>query len=198
MFLMIDNYDSFVYNLVRYIEEIGENILIVRNDAITIEEIRRLNPEGIFLSPGPKRPEDSGVCCDVVKVLGGEFPILGICLGHQVIGHMFGAKIIKGLKPMHGKISSVSHDESFLYEGITQGFNVTRYHSLMIDSVSMPEELIITSHTEDGTIMGIAHKDLPIFGVQFHPEAELTEYGHELLRNYIKRCKEVRLNGDYT
>jgi para-aminobenzoate synthetase component 2 len=198
MFLMIDNYDSFVYNLVRYIEELGEEIVILRNDDITIDEIRALAPEGIILSPGPKRPEDAGICCEVVETLGGTVPILGICLGHQVIGHVYGAKVIKGQQPMHGKISSIYHEESMLYQGLTNPFNATRYHSLIIDSENLPEELLVTSQTADGTIMGIAHRHASVFGVQFHPEAELTEYGHELLRNFVKHCKEVKLGGNHS
>lgn len=192
MFLMIDNYDSFVYNLVRYMYELGEDVVVRRNDKLTIEEISKLNPEGIIISPGPKKPEDAGISIEVVRKFAGKIPLLGICLGHQVIGHVYGAKIIKGVKPMHGKVSKIYHNEQGLYKNIAMPFNATRYHSLIIDSKCLPKVFQITSQTEDGIIMGIAHKEMFIEGVQFHPEAELTEYGHELLRNFITRCREER------
>lgn len=190
MFLMIDNYDSFVYNLVRYIIELSEEVIVRRNDEITIDEIRRLEPEGIIISPGPKRPEYAGVCIDVVKAFAGDIPILGICLGHQVIGYAYGARITLGIEPVHGKVHKIYHNEKGLYQDISMPFNATRYHSLIIDPDSMPNELEVTSRTEDGTIMGIAHKSQLVEGVQFHPEAELTEYGHELLRNFVRRCRK--------
>ncbi len=190
MFLMIDNYDSFVYNLVRYVRELNEEIVVERNDHITIEAIEGLKPEGIIISPGPKRPEDAGISASIVEHFKGLIPILGICLGHQVIGHVFGASIVQGKAPVHGKIHPVYHRETGLYKGIPVPFNATRYHSLVIDPESIGDALEITSQTEDGTIMGIRHKNYAIEGVQFHPEAELTEYGHVLLKNFIKRCRE--------
>jgi len=196
MFLMIDNYDSFVYNLVRYMREIGEEIVIKRNDKMTLEEIASLNPEGIILSPGPKRPEDAGISEAVVRKFAGEIPILGICLGHQIIGHVYGAKIIEGKKPMHGKVSAIDHVEQGLYKNIAMPFNGTRYHSLIIESESLPDIFQVTSQTEDGTIMGITHKKLFLDGVQFHPEAELTDYGHELLKNFVRKCRESGLDND--
>jgi para-aminobenzoate synthetase component 2 len=195
MFLMIDNYDSFVYNLVRYIKELNQEIMVIRNDKITIEEIEELKPEGIIISPGPKRPEDAGISIDVVKRFGGQIPILGICLGHQVIGRVFGAKIIEGEEPVHGKVSSIFHNGQGLYDGLSIPFDATRYHSLMIDSSTINNDLVITSYTEDGVIMGIRHARYMIEGVQFHPEAELTEYGHALLKNFVRTCKEY--NGNY-
>lgn len=190
MFLMIDNYDSFVYNLVRYFRELDEEIVIERNDHITIEAIEGLRPEGIILSPGPKRPEDAGISEAIVEHFKGKIPILGICLGHQVIGHVFGASIIEGHVPVHGKVHPVYHGETGLYLGIPVPFNATRYHSLVIDPKSIGEALEITSQTEDGTIMGIRHKYYDVEGVQFHPEAELTTYGHVLLENFIRRTRE--------
>lgn len=190
MFLMIDNYDSFVYNLVRYIQELNEEIVLRRNDEITFEEIETLNPEGIILSPGPKRPEDAGISEEIVRRYAGVYPILGICLGHQVIGHVFGGNIVCGEEPTHGKVHPVFHKETGLFEGIPVPFKATRYHSLIIEGESLPACLEITSKTEDGVIMGIRHKEYLIEGVQFHPEAELTEYGHELLGNFIALCRK--------
>lgn len=189
MFLMIDNYDSFVYNLVRYVKELSEDIIVRRNDGITIDEITKMNPEGIIISPGPKRPEDAGMSEAIVKHFAGLIPILGICLGHQVIGHAYGASIIEGKAPVHGKVHAIYHNEKGLYQNIQMPFNATRYHSLIIDPASVPACLTITSKTADGVIMGIKHNDLDVEGVQFHPEAELTEYGHELLKNFIRRCR---------
>lgn len=190
MFLMIDNYDSFVYNLVRYVKELSEEIIVRRNDEITLEEIRRMKPEGIIISPGPKRPEDAGISLDIVTELAQEIPILGICLGHQVIGHVYGARIVEGSEPVHGKVFRIQHHGKGLYRNLSLPFDATRYHSLVVDSASVPDCLKVTSRTEDGVIMGIAHKEYPVEGVQFHPEAELTEYGHELLRNFVRRCRQ--------
>lgn len=190
MFLMIDNYDSFVYNLVRYFQELGEEVLVYRNDKITIEEIEALHPTGIILSPGPKAPKDSNICLDIIDKFKGEIPILGICLGHQCIGHYFGGNIKRGVFPMHGKISQVEHSNEGIFRGIKNPLRVTRYHSLIVEEETLPKELIITSKSDDGVIMGIAHRNYKIFGVQFHPEAELTEQGHEILNNFITIAKE--------
>lgn len=189
MFLIIDNYDSFVYNLARYFEELNEEIIVVRNDKITIDEIKNLNPDGIIISPGPKSPEDSGICLDIIDNFKGSIPILGVCLGHQCIGHYFGAKITKGKEPVHGKVFSIKHNGEGLFSNLKSPINVTRYHSLIVDKVNLPSTLEITSQTEDGVIMGIRHKEYLIEGVQFHPEAELTEYGHEMLKNFIKQSR---------
>ncbi|MPQ44113.1 anthranilate synthase component II [Clostridium tarantellae] len=189
MFLMIDNYDSFVYNLVRYLHELNEKVIIKRNDEITIDEIKTMNIEGIILSPGPKSPKEANLCLKIIEVFKEQIPILGVCLGHQCIGHYFGAKIIKGYIPVHGKISTIKHDGKGIYNNIKNYLKVTRYHSLIIDKESLPKDLIITSETKDGIIMGIRHTKYAIEGVQFHPEAELTEYGHEMLKNFIKLCK---------
>lgn len=189
MFLMIDNYDSFVYNLTRYFEELNEEILIFRNDNITLEQIAELSPTAIIISPGPKSPKDSGICIDIIKEFGGKIPILGICLGHQTIGYVYGADVICGKEPVHGKISQVTHDNKGIFKGIKNPINVTRYHSLVLDPNTLPDCLEATAFTSDGVIMGIRHKEYLIEGVQFHPEAELTECGHNLLKNFINLCK---------
>lgn len=195
MFLMIDNYDSFVYNLVRYFEELGEEILVYRNDKISLEDIERIKPEGIIISPGPKSPEHAGICMEIVERFKGSIPILGICLGHQIIGNVFGGNIIQGYEPVHGKVFEVEHSGKYIFKNIVSPMKVTRYHSLVIERESLPEVLEITSETGDGVIMGIRHKDYHIEGVQFHPEAELTEYGHLILKNFID---EVRIQNKLT
>ena len=192
MFLMIDNYDSFVYNLTAYLNELGQETLVVRNDAITLEEIERLQPEGIIISPGPKNPTDCGICVDIVKHFAGQIPIFGVCLGHQVIGYAFGANIIKGKMPMHGKVTNITHSGEGVFTNLPKTYPVTRYHSLIIDTNTLPNELQIDAMSEDGAIMGVSHKRYPIYGVQFHPEAVLTHYGHELLNNFLNLCKEWR------
>lgn len=192
MLLMIDNYDSFVYNLVRYFQELGEEVGVYRNDKITIEDIQKLNPEGIIISPGPKNPKEAGISLEVIDRFKGMIPILGICLGHQAIGHAFGGEVVKGEIPMHGKISKVYHDEKGLFHNIKNPLNVTRYHSLVIKKDNIPSCFDITCQTEDGVIMGIRHRNYDIEGVQFHPEAELTEEGHEMLKNFVKRCKNAK------
>lgn len=189
MLLMIDNYDSFVFNLVRYIEELGEEVLIYRNDKITIEEIEELKIDGIIISPGPKSPKEAGISLDIINRFKKEIPILGICLGHQCIGHYFNGEIIKGIEPVHGKISFVKHNNKGIFKNVKNPLRVTRYHSLIINNENISKELEITSETEDGVIMGIKHKVYPIFGVQFHPEAEMTEDGHKILKNFIEIAK---------
>lgn len=190
MFLIIDNYDSFVFNLVRYFKELNEDIIIKRNDKIDIVDIRKLKPEGIIISPGPKAPKDMKECLKIIDKFKGEIPILGVCLGHQCIGYSFGAKIIKGDFPVHGKISKVNHDGNGIFRNIKNNINVTRYHSLIIDKKSIGDELEVTALSEDGVIMGVRHKVYNIEGVQFHPEAVLTEYGHEMLKNFIDNAKK--------
>lgn len=189
MLLMIDNYDSFVYNLVRYIEEIGESVEVIRNDKIKMNLIDNNKYLGIIISPGPKTPSESGLCLDIIDKFKGKIPILGICLGHQCIGHYFGNRIIKGEMPMHGKISEITHNNKGIFYDIKNHLNVTRYHSLIIEKENFSEELEITAETTDGVIMGIEHNKFPIYGVQFHPEAELTEEGHKILENFILECK---------
>lgn len=191
MLLMIDNYDSFVYNLVRYFDEIGEAVEVVRNDKIDLDCIDSNKYSGIVISPGPKNPREAGVSLEIIDRFKEKVPILGICLGHQCIGHYFGGEIIKGKIPMHGKISEVAHDDKGLFYGVKNPLKVTRYHSLIVNRDKFPEELEITAETlnSDKVIMGIRHKKLPIYGVQFHPEAELTEEGHKILENFILECK---------
>ncbi|MGL5312861.1 MAG: anthranilate synthase component II [Peptostreptococcaceae bacterium] len=194
MILMIDNYDSFVYNLVQYIGELGEEIVVKRNDEITVKEIEDLDPEIIVLSPGPCSPREAGVCIDVVNYFKGKKPILGICLGHQTIGHVFGGNVIKALKPVHGKVHGIKHNNKGVFKNLNNPLNVTRYHSLVIDTENLPEELEVTALTKENEIMGIRHKKYLIEGVQFHPEAILSEQGHEILRNFIK---EARMGGEF-
>ncbi|MCY6370808.1 anthranilate synthase component II [Clostridium ganghwense] len=189
MFLMIDNYDSFVYNLVRYFNELEEEIKVYRNDKIIIEDIEKMKVEGIIISPGPKAPKDAGISIDIINNFKGKIPILGICLGHQTIGYTFGGRIVKGERPMHGKISKVCHKGEGVFKNIKNPLKVTRYHSLVVERESLPSCLDITCHTEEGVIMGLRHREYDIEGVQFHPEAELTEFGHEILKNFIERCK---------
>ena len=190
MILMIDNYDSFVYNLVQYIEELGETVVVKRNNEIKISDIEELNPEVIVLSPGPCSPKEAGICIDVVEHFKGKKPILGICLGHQTIGHVFGGDIIKAQQPVHGKVYSISHTNKGVFSGLKNPLNVTMYHSLIIDSNTVQKELEITATTDKGEIMGIRHKKYLIEGVQFHPEAILSEYGHEMLKNFITEARE--------
>ncbi|HIX59330.1 MAG TPA: aminodeoxychorismate/anthranilate synthase component II [Candidatus Blautia gallistercoris] len=194
MYLMIDNYDSFVYNLARYLQELGEQVVLVRNDRITAEEIERQMQdgrlEGLILSPGPKSPADCGNCREIVRKLAGRIPILGVCLGHQIIGHVFGAKIRKGVRPMHGKVTAITTEGTGLFAGLPRTYQVTRYHSLVVSEENFPSRLQIDARAEDGAVMAIRHRELPVYGIQFHPEAVLTEYGHALLENYIKICRE--------
>lgn len=194
MYLMIDNYDSFVYNLARYLQELGEQVELVRNDRITAEEIERQMQdgrlEGLILSPGPKSPADCGNCREIVRKLAGRIPILGVCLGHQIIGHVFGAKIRKGVRPMHGKVTAITTEGTGLFAGLPRIYQVTRYHSLVVSEEDFPSRLQIDAMAEDGAVMAIRHRELPVYGIQFHPEAVLTEYGHALLENYTKICRE--------
>ena len=184
MYLMIDNYDSFVYNLKAYFEELGREILVRRSDHVNLDEIDAMEPEGIILSPGPKRPWDAEVCMQTVKRFQGRIPILGVCLGHQVLGHCCGATVEKGNRPMHGKVTRIHNNGTGLFAGMPETFKVTRYHSLIVREDSIPEEYQVDAVSEDGAVMGISHKNMPLYGVQFHPEAVLTEYGHELLENF--------------
>lgn len=193
MILMIDNYDSFTYNLVQYLMMLKEEVQVVRNDAITIEGIKALNPEFIVLSPGPCTPSESGVCLSVLNELKGQYPILGICLGHQAIAQAFGGKVIKAIRPVHGKVSAINHDGLGVFKDLNQPLKVTRYHSLVVSKEDLPECFEITALAEDGQIMGLRHKAYMIEGVQFHPEAILTEQGHELLHNFLKRARENAL-----
>ena len=183
--LVIDNYDSFTYNLVQYLGELGAEVLVRRNDEVTPEEVLELHPDRIVVSPGPCTPKEAGVSVEVIEKVSGQIPILGVCLGHQAIGQAFGAEIVRG-EPVHGKTAKILHDGEGVYRGVQQGFEATRYHSLVIEPESLPEDLQITSRTEDGTIMGVRHRDFPVEGVQFHPESVLTRSGHELLKNFLE------------
>ncbi|MEE4173616.1 MAG: aminodeoxychorismate/anthranilate synthase component II [Xanthomonadales bacterium] len=193
MILMIDNYDSFTYNLVQYLGELGADVNTVRNDAITPDGIRELDPAGIVISPGPCTPDEAGVSLDVVRELSGEIPILGVCLGHQAIGQAFGGEVIRAGRVMHGKTSDIHHDDQGVFAGLPQPFEATRYHSLVVSRGSLPDCLVETAWTmrDDGSrgeIMGLRHRELPVEGVQFHPESILTRSGHDLLRNFLERC----------
>ena len=184
-YLVIDNYDSFTYNLVHYLGELGAELIVRRNDKITVEEIRAMAPEGIVLSPGPCTPTEAGVCLDVVAELGDEIPILGVCLGHQAIGQAYGGKIVRAPKLMHGKLSEVRHSGQGVFRGINAPFQATRYHSLTIAPESMPEALEVTAEADDDVIMGVRHKAHPVHGVQFHPESIASEHGKDVLRNFL-------------
>jgi anthranilate synthase/aminodeoxychorismate synthase-like glutamine amidotransferase len=190
MLIVIDNYDSFTYNLVQYLGELYTGgIRVFRNDKITVSEIAALAPAYVVISPGPCTPKEAGISVAVVKELGPKIPLLGVCLGHQSIGHAFGGKVIRAPYLMHGKVSAIHHKGTDIYKGLPNPFTATRYHSLIVERTSLPKCLAITSETEDGIIMGIRHKEYPIYGVQFHPEAILTENGKKLLKNFLHSAK---------
>ncbi len=186
MILVIDNYDSFTYNLVQYLGELGADIQVVRNDEIPVEEILKRQPTHILISPGPCSPKEAGISVETIKELAGKIPILGVCLGHQSIGYAFGGDIVRAQKLMHGKTSQISHDGKGVFKGLPNPFRATRYHSLVIQKETLPECLEVTATSEDGEIMGVRHKTLPVEGVQFHPESILTESGKVLLRNFLE------------
>ena len=183
--VVIDNYDSFTYNLVQYFGELGTQMKVVRNDAMSLDEIRELAPEKICISPGPCTPNEAGISCDVIREFGETTPILGVCLGHQSIGQVFGGEVIRAEKLMHGKTSPVMHTGKSVFKGLTNPFTATRYHSLIVKRDNLPECLEITAETENGTIIGLMHKEFPIHGVQFHPESILTEDGMKILENFL-------------
>jgi len=191
MILMIDNYDSFTYNLVQYLGELGADVDVRRNDALSVADVAALKPKGVVISPGPCTPNEAGICVDLIRELGGKFPILGVCLGHQAIGQAFGGKIVHAGQVMHGKVSRIRHTGKGVFRGLPDNFEATRYHSLVIAKDSVPDCLEVTAWTEDDKggmeeIMGVRHKTLPIEGVQFHPESILTQHGHDLLRNFLQ------------
>lgn len=196
MYVMIDNYDSFVYNLAIYFQEIGRDVEVIRNDEIEMEHLDQLEEkgelEGIIISPGPKGPWDCGKSAEIVRSYTGRVPILGVCLGHQIIGYVFGAKVEKGTRPMHGKVTRIRTGRSNLFENLPGQFKVTRYHSLVVTADSVPDILQVDAETEDGVVMAISHRDEPVFGVQFHPEAVLTEYGHDILQNFCEICEKYQ------
>jgi anthranilate synthase/aminodeoxychorismate synthase-like glutamine amidotransferase len=186
---MIDNYDSFTYNLVHYLGELGEKVLVFRNDKIKLEDVGKLNPDMVVVSPGPCTPREAGISVDLIKELAGRIPILGVCLGHQSIGYAFGGKIVRAKRLLHGKTSMIYHDGREVYEGLPNPFEAIRYHSLLVEKESLPDELEITAWTDEDEIMGIRHKEYLIEGVQFHPESILTKNGKDLLKNFIKMAK---------
>ena len=193
LLLMIDNYDSFTFNLVQYLGELGQEVKVVRNDALTVADIRAMAPSRIMISPGPGKPDDSGVSIDILREMAGELPIFGVCLGHQAIGQVFGGKVIRAREIMHGKTSPVKHRGQGVFAGLPNPFEATRYHSLVVEKDSVPDCLEVTAWTEreDGSldeIMGLRHRSLPIEGVQFHPESILTEHGHAMLRNFLAQA----------
>ncbi len=185
MLLMIDNYDSFTYNLVQYFGELGEDVRVFRNDEITLEGIAGLKPERLVFSPGPCSPAEAGICVEAIRHFAGKLPILGVCLGHQAIGAALGGKVVRAKVQMHGKASAITNDGRGVYRGLPGRFNVIRYHSLAIERESLPQSLVVTSHTDDGEIMGVRHRELKVEGVQFHPESILSEHGHALLKNFL-------------
>lgn len=192
MLLMIDNYDSFTYNLVQYFGELGQDVKVYRNDAIKLDEIEQMQPDMLVISPGPCTPDKAGVTMDAIRRFAGRIPMLGVCLGHQAIGQVFGARVVKAAQPVHGKISFMQHDGRTIYKGIDNPLRVCRYHSLVLEPNSIPDDIEITATTEDGEIMGIRHKNYIIEGIQFHPEAILTHQGRELLSNFIGMVKSLK------
>jgi len=185
MLVLIDNYDSFTYNLVHYLGELGAEVQVYRNDKISASGVMELKPEAIVLSPGPCTPKEAGISVELVERAGPSIPILGVCLGHQAIGQVYGGEVIRAPHVMHGKLSKIHHEGQGLFRGINSDFQATRYHSLIVDRDSLPDALMITAETEDGLIMGLQHKAHPVHGVQFHPESIASEHGHQLLRNFL-------------
>lgn len=192
MFLLIDNYDSFTYNLWHYLGELGAEVVVRRNDAVTAAEALAMRPEGIVISPGPSDPDHAGICLDLIR-RAGVVPILGVCLGHQAIGQTCGGKIVRAPAPMHGKLSDIRHDGSGVFKGLGNPFAATRYHSLVVERASLPPSLIVTAETADGLVMGVAHRERPVHGVQFHPESIASQGGHALLRNFLDLARAERI-----
>ncbi len=186
MLLLIDNYDSFTYNLVHYLGELGAECVVHRNDAISADDVLALKPQAIVLSPGPCTPNEAGICLELVKKAGAKIPMLGVCLGHQSIGQAYGAVVKRAPTPMHGKLSPITHTNEGVFKGLAETFEITRYHSLIVERETLPDTLEITAETEDGLIMGLQHKTHPVHGVQFHPESIASEHGHALLANFMK------------
>lgn len=184
MILLIDNYDSFTYNLLHYVAVAGIEVVVKRNDEITAGAALKLKPKGIIISPGPCDPDKAGICLELIKKA--NVPLMGVCLGHQAIGQAFGGKVIRGEKPMHGKVSEVTHTGKGLFKGLPSPFKATRYHSLIVERKTLPKDLEVTAETADGVIMGLQHKTLPIHGVQFHPESIASEHGHALIKNFVE------------
>jgi anthranilate synthase component 2 len=188
--LLIDNYDSFTYNLFHYLGELGADVVVRRNDELTAAQALAMKPEGIVLSPGPCDPDRAGICLDLITAGGADVPILGVCLGHQAIGQAYGGKVVRAPEPMHGKVSRIHHTGKSVFRGLNNDFNATRYHSLTIAPDSMPHDLEVTATSSDGVIMGVMHKRLPVHGVQFHPESIASENGHAMLQNFLNIAKD--------
>jgi len=189
--LVVDNYDSFVFNLVQYLAQLGADVVVRRNDELTVDDVDALGVDGVLLSPGPGRPEDAGVCVELIRARGETVPILGVCLGHQAIAVAYGGSVVRAPELLHGKVSEVAHDGVGVLHGLPDPFIATRYHSLAVDADSLPAELAVTARTVSGVVMGLRHRDLPIEGVQFHPESVLTEGGHLLLANWLRVCGDA-------
>jgi anthranilate synthase component 2 len=187
MIVLIDNYDSFTYNLVHYLAELGADVRVFRNDAVSVDEIDALSPSHVVISPGPCTPDAAGISLELIERLAARVPILGVCLGHQAIGQVFGGRVVRAGRVMHGKLSQVRHDGAGVFSGVGNPFNATRYHSLVVEEDSLPACLAVTARSDDGEIMGLRHRALPVEGVQFHPEALLTEHGHTMLQNFLER-----------
>ncbi|WP_127143628.1 anthranilate synthase component II [Pelagibacterium montanilacus] len=188
--LVIDNYDSFTYNLVHYIGELGAEPVVRRNDAISLDEIEAMDPDAIVISPGPCTPNDAGICLSLIERFGADRPIFGVCLGAQSIGQVYGGNVVRAPKPMHGKVSTITHDGQGVFRGLNSHFEATRYHSLVVESEGLPQDLTVTARSEDGQIMGLQHRDLPVHGVQFHPESISSENGHAIIRNFLTIAKD--------
>jgi anthranilate synthase component 2 len=191
--LLIDNYDSFTYNLFHYLGQLGADVVVKRNDELTAAEALGMNPEGIVLSPGPCTPDEAGICMDLIKTANGRMPILGVCLGHQSIGQVYGGKVVRAPEPMHGKLSRIHHTGKSVFRGLNNDFLATRYHSLTIAPESMPSVLEVTAQSDDGVIQGVMHKTHPVHGVQFHPESIASENGHALLENFLKIARDAKV-----
>ena len=189
MILVLDNYDSFTYNLVQYLGELGAEVKVLRNDEASVDEVARLQPACIVISPGPCTPNEAGISLELIRRLAGKVPILGVCLGHQAIGQAFGGKVVRARQVMHGKVSRIHHDGHGVFAGVPQDFVATRYHSLAVERATLPGPLVVTAQSEDGEIMGLRHREHAVEGVQFHPEALLTEHGHKMLENFLKGGK---------
>jgi anthranilate synthase/aminodeoxychorismate synthase-like glutamine amidotransferase len=190
MIVVIDNYDSFTYNLVQYLGELGAAVAVYRNDELRVDQVRALRPEGILISPGPGNPDEAGITLELLATLSSEVPILGVCLGHQAIGQAFGGRVVRAQRLMHGRTSPILHDGTGVFAGLPSPFTATRYHSLIVDRASLNDSLRVTAWTAEGEIMGLAHRTLPVEGVQFHPESFLTEHGHAMLETFLRRLPE--------
>ena len=188
LIVVIDSYDSFVYNIVQYLGELGAEPVVVRNDAKTVAEVEALSPDGILLSPGPGRPEDAGIICEAITHFAGRVPVFGVCLGHQAIGHVYGGSVVRAPELMHGKTSFITHRDTGVFSGVVNPVEATRYHSLVVDRAGLPDCLEVTAETSDGMVMGLRHRDFDVEGVQFHPESVLTSAGHQMLGNFLARC----------